>query len=34
MGSTTLAAELQSNPFLVELRDSMAGALRPDDTVS
>jgi hydroxyacylglutathione hydrolase len=34
MGLTTLGAELQSNPFLVELRDSLAGAATPDDSTS
>ncbi len=34
MGLTTLGAELQSNPFLVELRDSLAGAATPDDSAS
>ena len=34
MGTTTLGAELQSNPFLVELRASLAGAAGQDSTTS
>jgi glyoxylase-like metal-dependent hydrolase (beta-lactamase superfamily II) len=34
MGLTTLGAELQSNPFLVELRDSLSSAATPDDAAS
>ena len=34
MGSTTLGAELQSNPFLAELRATLASTTAPDRSVS